>query len=39
MIAATVKDFETLYNYAYWANRRLFEVLSVVHPSSPGTDS
>ncbi|HKA21126.1 MAG TPA: DinB family protein [Blastocatellia bacterium] len=28
----TVKDLEALYDYGYWANKRLFEVLSQITP-------
>lgn len=28
----TVKDLETMFDYSYWANRKLFEVLSQLTP-------
>ena len=29
----TVKDLETVFDYGYWANRKLFEVLSQLTPA------
>ncbi len=28
----TVKDLERLYDYSYWANRKLFQVISQLTP-------
>jgi uncharacterized damage-inducible protein DinB len=28
----TVKDLETLYDYGYWANRKLFDVMARLTP-------
>jgi uncharacterized damage-inducible protein DinB len=32
MIDMTVKDLETMFDYGYWANRKLFEVVSHLTP-------
>src|SRR5262245_27372884 len=32
MVRMTVKDLETMFDYSYWANNKLFEVISQLTP-------